>query len=95
MGQSAWRVAMELKDMVKAAESQRDGKSDADLLAHILSTRPELAKDWKSDTCSRYLTIANKINDKCKQVLNRWELTFQRNALLDGIASFRAAATAC
>ena len=66
MGQTAWRVALELKDMVKAAEAQRDGRSDADLLAHVLSKRPELAKDWKNDTCGRYLAVASKINKECK-----------------------------
>ena len=95
MGRTVWRVAMDLKQMAKAAESQREGRNDPDLLAHILSTRPELAKEWKSGTRGRYLAVANKINDKCKQVLNRWEVTFQRNILLDGITLFRAAATAC
>ena len=94
MGQSAWRTALEFQDMVKAAEPQRDGRSDADLIAAILSTRKELAKDWKSDTCGRYLSVASKINDKSKQLLSRWELAFQRNTLLDGITLLRAAATA-
>ena len=94
IGQSAWRTALECRSMVAAAEEQRDGRSDADLLAAVLATRPELAKDWKTDTCSRCLMVATMITDKAKKILSRWELAFQRNALLDGITLFRAAATA-
>ena len=35
-----------------------------------------------------------RVTDKFNMVLNRWELTSQRNALLDGITLPRAAATA-
>ena len=44
MGQSAWRTALGTLDMVRKAESQRNGRSDADLLAHVLAVRPEFAK---------------------------------------------------
>ena len=95
MGQSAWRYAMDMKDMIKAAEPLRDGRSDIELIAHILTSKPELANDWKADTCARYLFVANKINDSTKKILARWELAFQRNTLLDGITLLRSAATAC
>ena len=94
MGQPAWRVALVLGDMLKSAESQRDGKSDTDLLSHVLSCRLELAKDWRSDTCDRYLWVATKVGEKTKQLLTRWELAFQRSTFLDGITLLRAAATA-
>ena len=81
--------------MVLLAEAQRCGMSDPDLLANVLATRKELAKDWKSDTCGRYLAVADKINAKCKLILTRWELMFQRNTLLDGITLLRAASTTC
>ena len=71
MGQSAWRTGMEFMDMIKASESQRNGRSDADLLAHVLSTRRELANYWKADTCAKYLAVASTINDKSKQLLSR------------------------
>ena len=51
MGQSAWRYALDMKDMIKKAGATRDGKSDADLIANILATETSLAKDWKADTC--------------------------------------------
>ena len=95
MGQSAWRFAVDCQNLVRKAESQRDGMKDADLLAKVLATRKELAKEWKSDTCLRYLLVAAKINDSCKKILGRWELAFQRNCLLDGITLLRAAAAAC
>ena len=94
MGKSAWRLALDLWDMVKLGEHTRNGLSDADLLAKILSTRRELAKDWKSDTCGRYLSVANKIDSKGKAILNRWELVFLRGTLVDGITTLRSAATA-
>ena len=40
------------------------------------------------------LAVAAKLVDTFKTVLNMWELTFHRNALLDGITLLRAAATA-
>ena len=45
MGKSAWRLALDLWGIVKLGEHNRGGLSDADLLAKILSTRRELAKD--------------------------------------------------
>ena len=45
LGQSAWRTALYMLDMVRKAESQRNGRSDADLLANSLAARPELAKE--------------------------------------------------
>ena len=53
MGQSAWRTAVEMLDMVTQAEPQRNGRSDADLLASVFANGSELAKAWKSDTCGR------------------------------------------
>ena len=94
LGQSAWRWALDCKAMVQEAEPQRAGMKDVDLLASVLATRPELAKDWKADTCSRYLAVAGKITEHSKTILSRWELMFQRNTLLDGITLLRAAATA-
>ena len=87
MGQSAWRTALECQGSVQAADAHRNGRLDADLLAIVLATRPELEKEWKAYTCQRCLVVAAKI-------LSMWELAFQRNALLDGITLFRAAATA-
>ena len=95
MGQSAWRYALDMKDMIKKAENMRDGKSDVDLIAQILATNSSLAKDWKPDTCSRYLYVGNKIGTKPKKILARWELAFQRETLLDGISLLRSAASAC
>ena len=43
MGQSAWRAALDVLDMVNKAEPQRNGRSDADLLASVLAIRPDLA----------------------------------------------------
>ena len=40
MGQSAWRTALDMLDMVKKAEPHRNGISDADLLASVLAVRP-------------------------------------------------------
>ena len=94
MGQTAWRYALDLRDMVKNAESQRGGKSDAELCAAVLSKQTSLAGDWKADTCARYLSVASKISDKCKKLMMRWELSFQRAALLDTITLLRAASTA-
>jgi len=95
MGRSAWRLALDLQDIVRAAEPQRNGLSDADLAAKTLATRKELQKDWAADTCRRYLAVAAKLDSKCQQVLDKWELTFQRQTLVDTITVLRAAATAC
>eukprot|EP00974_Lingulodinium_polyedra_P051955 4997100-Lingulodinium_polyedra.AAC.1 len=67
MGKSAWRTALDVLDLLKTAEPQRNGTSDPDLLANVLANRPELAKGGKSDTRGKYLAIAHKINDKCKR----------------------------
>ena len=93
MGKSAWRLALDMKDMVKLAEPQRHGLKDHELLEKILTTRPEL-KSWQADTCGRYLAVANKLNEGGIKVLSRWELMFQRGTLVDGITMLRAAATA-
>lgn len=95
MGKTAWRVAVDLHDMVKLAEPQRNGQSDAELLAKILATRKELQKEWVVDTCRRYLQIASKMDHECQKIMNRWEVAFQREALLDAFRNLRAAATAC
>ena len=79
MGQSAWRYALDMQAMTRTAESTRDGKSDVELIASILATNRMLAKDWKADTCARYLQVGNKISNKAKKILSRWELAFQRN----------------
>ena len=42
VGQSAWRTALGMLGMVKQAEPQHNGRSDADLLAHVLAVRPDL-----------------------------------------------------
>ena len=80
--------------MITQAEGIRDGKSDVELIAQILATNSSLAKDWKVDTCSRYLLVGNKISAKSKKILARWELAFQRGTLLDGITLLRSACTA-
>ena len=67
MDQSAWRTALGMLDMVRKAESQFNGRSEADLLAHVLAVRPELAKAWKSYTCGKYLAVAAKPTVKCKR----------------------------
>jgi len=95
MGRSAWRLALDLQDIVRAAEPQRNGLSDADLAAKTLATRKELQKDWAADTCRRYLAVAARLDSKCQEVLDKWELTFQRQTLVDSITVLRAAATAC
>ena len=94
MGKSAWRLALDLWDMVKVGDHYRCGLSDADLLAKLLSKRKELAKDWKSDTCGRYLSVANKIDSNGKAILTRWELVFLRGTLVDGITALQSATTA-
>ena len=86
MGQSAWRTVLDMLDIVKKAEPHRNEILYADLLANVLAVRPETAKARNSDTCGRYLAVAAKLTDKCTTVVSMWELTFQRNALLDGIA---------
>ena len=95
MGQSAWRYAADMKDMIKRAEATRNGRSDVDLIVQILATNTSLAKDWKADTCGRYLSVGNKMSAKAKKILARWELAFQRSTVLDGITLLRSAATAC
>ena len=70
-------------------------KTNPGLLAYVPSTRLEVAKEWKADTCARYLMIANKTNDNCKRIVNRWELKSQRDHLLEGITLLRSASTAC
>ena len=42
----------------------------------------------------QYLAVAGKVSDKCKTGLNRWELSFQRAASLDGLTLLGAAPTA-
>ena len=79
MGQSAWRYALDMKAMIRTAKGRRGGKGDADLIASILATNRMLAKDWKADTCARYLQVRNKISDKAKKISSRWELAIQRN----------------
>ena len=65
MGQSAWRYALDMIAMIRQAdESIRNGRSDVDLITHILATNSSLAKEWKSDTCARYLQVGNKISKK-------------------------------
>ena len=95
LGKSAWRLAVDLQDMIKFAEPERAGLSDGDLLAKVLSTRKELQTEWRSDTCSRYLAVARKMDAACQNIMDRWELAFQRKTLVDGISLLRAAATAC
>ena len=95
MGKSAWRLAVDLQDMVKLAEPERHGLSDADLISKVLSTRKELQTEWRSDTCQRYLMVARKMDATCQSIMNRWELAFQRKTLVDGITLLRAAAMAC
>ena len=94
MRQSVWRTTLDMLYMVEKAEPQRNGRSDADLLASVLAVKPELAHACETYTCGKYWAVAAKIADKCKPGLSRWELTFQCNALLDGIALLRAAVTA-
>ena len=72
LGQSVWRTAPMCQKMVQAAEPQRAGRSDADLLASVLATRPELAMEWISDTRHRYLQAAAKTTSKSKTILSRW-----------------------
>jgi len=93
MGKSAWRLALDMKEIVKLAEPQRGGMKDNELLEKILTARPEL-KSWQADTCGRYLAVANKLNEGGIKVLSRWDLVFQRGTLVDGVTILRAAATA-
>ena len=62
MGKSAWRLALDMKDMVKLAEPQRCGVKDRELLEKILTARREL-KSWQADTRGRYLATARKLNE--------------------------------
>ena len=63
MGQSAWRAALDTLDMVNKAEPQRNGRSDADLLANVFALKPELAHACKTNTCGGYLAVAVKLID--------------------------------
>ena len=92
-GKSAWRLALDMKDMVVDAEPQRRGQKDHELLESVLTTRTEL-KCWQADTCQRYLAVANKLNPAGVKMLTRWELLFQRGTLVDGITVLRAAVSA-
>ena len=65
------------------------------MIAAILASETSLAKEWKADTCARYLQVGKLISTKTKKILTRWELAFQRETLLDGITNLRSAATAC
>ena len=93
LGKSAWRLALDMQNMVKLAEPQRNGMTDANLLSTVLTARKELA-NWRPDTCQRYLGVADKIDAKGLNILNKWELAFQRGTLVDGITILRSAATA-
>ncbi len=84
---------IEFAGVVKLAEPERGGLSDAELAAKTVGTRKELKVDWSVDTCRRYLQVAARMDATCQSILNRWELAFQRNTMVDGITVLRAAAT--
>ena len=91
LGLSAWIKSVDLLDLVRLAETQRHGKSEAQLACEALHIQPELA-DWSEDTCRRYLQVAARLDDSCKEILTKWEYAFGRACLVDGINNLRAAA---
>ena len=94
MGRSPWRLSLDMQGMVKMAETGRAGRSDGELLAATLATRPELRKEWSVDTCRRYLYIAGKLDANSIELLGRWELLHQRRTLVDTFSVLRACASA-
>ena len=50
-----------------------------------------LAKEWKSETIARYLSIGHRLcAPGIPEVITQWEFTNQRNTLIDGITVLRA-----
>ena len=73
------------------ADGQRHGRSDCALAAAVLGERSELTESWKEDTCRRYLLIADQFDAGNATIMNRWEMTFGRQALVDNLNILRAA----
>ena len=95
-GQSAWRKAMELKQIVELGGSRRDGRSDAALAAALICERDAgMGEKWGQDTCRRYLHVASRMDKTCQEIMVKWEFVFQRTTLVDPVTNMRAAATAC
>ncbi len=91
LGQSSFRKSLALRDLVEAARNQREGQSDAELAARLLTQRQDL-KAWNKDTCRRYLQVAERMQDpKMQRLMTRWEFLFKRDTLVDGIMILRAA----
>ena len=94
MGQSAYRKSLALKDLVSEAHPIRSGRSDAELAEHVLTQRKELSQ-WKKDTCSRYLQVAERMTPtSIQQIMMRWEFHFRRDTLVDSISVLRACVAA-
>ena len=93
IGMSSWRTALDLKALVVQGEAQRGGRSDAALAVALLGARKELKHQWKEDTCRRYLLSADRFDATNTEVMNRWELSFGRHALVDNMNTLRSAST--
>ena len=83
MGLSAYRRALELKQLVLQGAAQRAGKSDAKLASDLLGSRDSLKASWTEDTRRRYLNIADRFDQEGHDYMNRWEMKFGRSAFLD------------
>ena len=94
MGLSAYRRALELKQLVLQGAAQRAGKSDAKLASDLLGSRDSLKASWTEDTCRRYLNIADRFDQEGHDYMNRWEMKFGRSAFLDQLHLMRSATTA-
>ena len=95
MGLSTFRRATELKVLVDAAASMRQGNEcDAALAARILGQREALKATWSEDTCRRYLCISERFNQEAINIMTKWEMKYGRACLLDSLSIMRSAATA-
>ena len=75
MDKSAWRLALDMRDMVRLAGPQRSGISGVNLLASVLAAKRELA-NWKADAHQRCLAVADKLGAQRQRTLDKWELAF-------------------
>ena len=94
MGMSSYRKCLFLVDLASDVSAENvfpDVTDEAQKLVRALGSAKGVLSTWNVDTMKRYLAVGRKLKTASIQTLiERWEFTEKREALIDGINMLRA-----